>query len=239
MQLSDELNQAAEAGSGVTIGAIADIMSRAKMAEAMTLGTIADKRLQIIARFQEHIKDSHSTENDLQRLIEEAPWLIRPEWTPISENRSLATVRLALQSYLSETLQCEVTLSAIENPSKRPDFVLIGAPGPLQIVEIKKSKHEFDKNDFDRMWRYFDAFDKFWANKGNNDLLSGIPGYKITLVADDIKLDTVSSAALDSRANKEQYEHVTWATLFKRAVHVHEDFISALRDAGVKVKFDG
>lgn len=238
MELSDELNRAADADTGVTVGAIADILSRAKMAEAMTLGTIADKRLQIISRFQSHIKDGTSDERSLQRLIEEAPWLIRPEWTPISENRSLATVRGALQSHLTKALGHEVVLSAIEHPSKRPDFVLIGAPGPLQIVEIKKAKHEFDKTDFDRMWRYFEAFDQFWENKGNSEVLAGIPSYKITLVADGVKLDSILAAALDSKTKNDQFERVSWATLFKRAVHVHEDFISALRDAGVRLNLD-
>lgn len=238
LALSEELNKAAVDDAPISVGAVADILSRAKMAEAMTLGTIAAKRLQIIERFQTHIRCATSDERDLQRLIEEAPWLIRPEWTPISENKSLATVRGALERYLTRELDHDVALSAIEHPTKRPDFVLIGAPGPLQIVEIKKAGHSFDATDFQRLWRYFDAFDKFFEEKANENLIKSIPSYTITLVADSANLDSLATNALDNKAKQDKFEQISWDILFKRAVHVHEDFISALHDAGLKANID-
>ncbi|RYG98887.1 MAG: hypothetical protein EON58_05730 [Alphaproteobacteria bacterium] len=238
MALSAELSRAASNDQGITLGSIADILSRAKMAESMTLGAIADKRLQIIDRFQTHIRDEASDERVLQRLLEEAPWLVRPEWTPISQNKSLATVRAALERYLTKEMGEPVLLSAIEHPTKRPDFVLIGAPGPLQIVEIKKSGHPFDQTDFDRLWNYFEAFDAFFEEKANKEVLAGVTGYKLTLVADSMNLKSVPTNALLNREKDGQFEQISWDVLIKRSVHVHEDFIQALGDAGLKVSID-
>lgn len=238
MELTHELNRAAENDTKMTVGTVADILSRARMAEAMTLGAIAEKRLRIIERFQGHIRNGASDEIDLQRLIEEAPWLIRPEWTPISENKGLAMVRGALERYLTEKLGASVNLSAILHPRKRPDFVLIGSSGPLQLVEIKKPNHRFDNSDFERMWRYFEAFEAFWSEPANSEVLKGIPGYKVTLVADSMNLGSVNAAALNSKGQSGQFEQISWDVLFQRAVYVHQDFISALNDAGLKAEID-
>jgi hypothetical protein len=119
MELSGELTRAAADSDQVTLGTVAQILSHARMAESMTLGTIAQKRLQIIERFKTLVRANTTQEDDLQNLIEEAPWLIRPEWTPISENRSLATVRSALERFLTKKIGQSVTLSAIMHVKRR------------------------------------------------------------------------------------------------------------------------
>ena len=238
MELSRELNRAAEQTDLIGLGMVADILAKAKMAESMTLGTIAEKRLRIIDRFQDRIRDPNSDEADLQRLVEEAPWLIRPDWTPISENRSLSTVRGALERYLTKVLKQEVTLSKIQHPTKRPDFIMIGAPGPLQLVEIKKAGHQFDSVDFARLWRYFEAFDDFFKEPANAALLEGIGSYKITLIADGSRLTSVEKNALANREKLGQFEQLSWDVLLGRTKFAHEDFIKALTDAGLKPGFD-
>ncbi len=235
MELSEELTRAAADNEQVTLGTVAHILSRAKMAEAMTLGTIAEKRLQFIEHFKTLVRAATTQEADLQDLIEEAPWLIRPEWTPISENKSLSGVRDALERYLTKKMGVPVTLSTISNPMKRPDFVMIGAPGQLQIVEIKKPNHRFDKADFDRFYNYVESFDQFFGNSANAQVLAGIAGYRITVVADELKLSRPNLDALSSLESKGKYDNVSWDTLIERAKKVHEDFIRALSSAGMQL----
>lgn len=234
MELSDALSRAASSADALTIGTVASILSSAKLAEAMTLGTIAEKRLKIIEQFKElvHAKPS-SSELELQKLIEQAPWLIRPEWTPISENKGLKKVKDSLERFLTSKTGQDVTLSTISNPTKRPDFVLIGSEGPLRLVEIKKPLHDFDKADFDRFWPYVDALDEFFADKANASALSIVQGYEITLVADGIKLPSFLNGSLDSLKNAKKLVHVRWDVLIDHTKSVHEDFLSALEQSGL------
>lgn len=237
LELSDELQRAADENEHLTVASVASILARAKVAEAMTLGTIASKRLRIIKQFEGLIADTETSEIELQRLVEQAPWLVRPEWTPITMNKSLATVKLALERYLSKVFEESITLSAMGNPTRRPDFVMIGAVGPLQIVEIKKPHHDFNQTDFERFIPYVEAFDTFFAEKVNQKALSeaGVHRYKITLVTDGFKLGKASQLALNALEKDDRYEPISWDVLTGRASHVHADFMQGLSEAGLRI----
>ena len=101
--LSDQLRRAAETDAAPTLGAVANILTQARFAESMTLGAVVRQRLQLIDRFQQLIAEPQTDELAVQKLLEQAPWLIRGEWTPITENKSLKVVRKALEAYLSKS----------------------------------------------------------------------------------------------------------------------------------------
>jgi hypothetical protein len=233
--LTQELSAAADKSQALSVVDVAAILARAKLAEAMTLGEVASRRLRLIERFQTLIADKKTPEEGLQSLVEEAPWLVRPEWTPISNNKSLETIRGALERYVSNKLGEKVVLSKIKHPTKRPDFVMIGAVGPLQIVEIKKPFHEFEKKDFDRLFRYVEAFDEFFDDDLHQKTLKGIPGYVITLVADGVKLSKPNEAALRGLVADKKFEQIPWDVLTDRARNVHDDFIQGLEKAGLRI----
>ncbi len=234
MELSEALTKAAASTDLLSVGTVASILSSAKLAEAMTLGTIAEKRLKIIEQFRTLVHATPaSSEGELQKLIEQAPWLIRPEWTPISENKGLKRVRDSLERFLTQKMGSAVSLSSIQNPNKRPDFVLIGAEGPLRLVEIKKPQHDFDKTDFDRFWPYVDALDEFFADPANASALAIVQGYEITLVADGIKLPSYLTSSLENLKSAKKLVHVKWDVLIDHTKNVHEDFLSALDQAGL------
>jgi hypothetical protein len=236
MELSEELTRAAASSDLLSIGTVASILSSAKLAEAMTLGTIAEKRLKIIEQFKTLVHATpSSSELELQKLIEQAPWLIRPEWTPISENKGLKRVKDSLERFLSNKAGREVVLSTISNPTKRPDFVLIGAEGPLRLVEIKKPQHDFNKDDFDRFWPYVDALDEFFADAANASALAIVQGYEITLVADGINLPSFLKSSLENLKNSKKLIHVKWDVLIDHTKTVHEDFLSALDQSGLAI----
>lgn len=236
MALSDELNHAAEANDRINVGTVATILSRAKLAESMTLGTIAEKRLRIIEHFRGLVHAQPTSDEDaLQKILEEAPWLIRPEWTPISENKSLKTVRDALERFLTSRLGTPVVLSAVAHPTKRPDFVLLGIQGPLQIVEIKKPLHQFDGTDFTRLLRYVDAFDEFFADESNKTALAEVKTYKITLVADGINLNQRDRLAFEQLKGVGKLELIKWDVVLDHSKMVHQDFLDGLEDAGLKL----
>lgn len=240
MELSDELTRLSESTETLNISAITSILSRAKLAETMTLGAIAEKRLRIIEKFRSLVHATPaSSEGDLQRILEEAPWLIRPEWTPIAENRSLKSVRDALERFLSDRLGTDVVLSALAYPTKRPDFVLLGIQGPLQIVEIKKPQHDFDADDFTRLYRYVEAFDEFFADDSNRSTLEEVKSYKITLVADGRKLTGRDNPAFDHLISQGKVDLIKWDVVLDHSKRVHEDFVKGLDDVGLKLPPEG
>lgn len=234
MELSEELNRASMSDEAMSLGTVGTILQSAKLAESMTLGSIVDKRLRIVDQFRSLVHATPSTdERQLQVLLEQAPWLIRPEWTAISENRRLSTVRDRLERYLSDRMKRPVSLSTIMHPTKRPDFVLIGAEGPLRIVEIKKPQHGFDEDDFGRLYNYVEAFDAFFADDAHKATLHGIDGYEVTLVADKVDLRPMPMGAFDQLRATGRLYRVPWDALIDHTKAVHEDFLRGLSDAGL------
>jgi hypothetical protein len=147
----------------------------------------------------------------------------------------LRNVRDSLERFLTKKMGTAVSLSSIQSPNKRPDFVLIGADGPLRLVEIKKPQHDFDKSDFERFWRYVDALNEFFDDPANASALSLVQSYEITLVADGVKLPSHLVSALDSLKNAKKLVHIKWDVLIDHTRNVHEDFLSALNQAGLAV----
>ena len=60
-----------------------------------------------------------------------------------------------------------MTLSALSDENKRPDFVMISGHGVLELVEIKKPQYQFSGADLQRLYNYVVAFDEFFANPAN------------------------------------------------------------------------
>ncbi len=54
---------------------------------------IADERVRSVIKLQEAINRPEVVEADLQQLIASAPWLIRPDWSVLTENQSLKVFR--------------------------------------------------------------------------------------------------------------------------------------------------
>ncbi len=232
--LAEELRRASESSEAPTIGAVAGILKRARFAESMTLGAVVKQRLQIIDRFERLINDTTTEESALQSLLEEAPWLIRPDWTPITENKSLKTVRTALETFLTKKLKKEVLLSAIANPTKRPDFVMISGHGTLELVEIKKPMHGFASPDLTRLWPYTEAFDEFFSNDANKEMLNDIKRYRITLVCDSVNLKGLEVGSFKSLKTEGKLEQKSWAVLVKDTTRTHNDFIEEIDGLGTE-----
>lgn len=128
-----------------------------------------------------------------------------------------------------------MVLSAVAHPTKRPDFVLLGIQGPLQIVEIKKPLHEFDATDFDRLLRYVEAFDEFFADDSNKTALAEVKSYKITLVADGTKLNQRDKLAFDQLKGQDKLDLIKWDVVLDHSKMVHQDFLDGLEEAGLKL----
>jgi hypothetical protein len=96
----------------------------ARIAELSSFGQIAEERVKVIGKV-EILKDEAKTlESVFQDLIQEAPWLIDPQWSPITSNQSFATLRDEFVKYYNSKTKSNIQLGEFSEPSKRPDFVL-------------------------------------------------------------------------------------------------------------------
>ena len=116
----------------------------------------------------ESLKDADdTTENDLQQLIADAPWLINPEWAPVTENQSFSTLRCEFEKYYKAQTGESISLSDFRETGKRPDFVLSSQENTVQIIEIKKPQHRLSNSEMDRIVTYYDNMKTFLEDPGH------------------------------------------------------------------------
>ena len=114
---------------------ITSILATARTAELSAFGKIAEDRVKVIKRI-EQLKDNKKTlEAAFQSLIANTPWLIDPQWSPITANQSFATLKAEFQKFYKERTGKRLVLDNFVDPAKRADFVLSSQDNVVQIIE--------------------------------------------------------------------------------------------------------
>ena len=222
----DEMMREAAEQTDTPLAALGAILRTAHIAELSSFGRIAQDRLKVIDRL-ETLKDSDETKEDsLQNLIEDAPWLINPEWAPVVANQALGTLRREFEKYYSKKTGFTISLSDFENPNKRPDFVLSSQEGIAQIIEIKKPKHSLKNEEMDRIVSYHDNVGSFLREEGNQEIRKFFEDFHITLVCDEISLTGSQRAAYDGYVASGKLTRVNWMSFLSRTQTVHQDFLA-------------
>jgi hypothetical protein len=119
-----------------TIEQLIGLFGKTRIAEMASYSQIADERVRSVRKLQEAINKPDVAEADLQQLIASAPWLIRPDWSVLTENRSLKVFRDQFVQWWSKSRGTTIEV-AISYEKKRPDFTLIHHGRKLHIVELK------------------------------------------------------------------------------------------------------
>ena len=224
VQLDDALRDAA-AQENAPLAVVTKILRTARVAELSSYGMIAERRVQVIERMMA-LKDVPDTlEQALQESLEEAPWLINPQWSPITSNQSLTTLKVEFAKYYKQETGNELVLSGFDNKSKRPDFVMSSQDFGLQIIEIKRPFHSIKNDEWDRIQVYIDVMTRFLDLPGHEEFRHIFKRFTVTLVCDEIGLTGAQSKAFTSYQTDRVVEHVTWTTFLRRTQHMHQDFL--------------
>jgi len=209
-----------------TVEQIVDVFDKARISELAMYARIASERVDAI-RNLETLMERHDDENEFQKLLADAPWLIEPTWSIISKNQALKTFKVQFQTWWREHYPSdpEITL-AIGNEKSRPDFTLISIGRMLHIVEIKKKGHDFNDEDCSRLLKYIRAFQGFFD--ANPQLLKNLAeGWKLQLVADGVQLkDDANQLAFEGILEKGLLQRITWVDFLTRARVAHEEFLN-------------
>jgi hypothetical protein len=208
-----------------TIDQLLELFNKTRVAEIASYGQIAVERVKSIKELQEVINKADVEERELQQLIAAAPWLIRPDWSVISENRSLKVFRDQFVLFWKQKYGEEIEV-AISMERKRPDFTLVHHGRKLHVVEIKPPGHQFNGEDYLRLQNYVDAFTEFFER--NAGMAQAFPdGWMIDLVADGVKLtDSTRKHAFSAFEREELVVRQTWNDFLSSATSAHEQFLA-------------
>jgi len=211
----------------VNLAELVKLFSTSKIAQLASYGQVVDEKLKAIDLLEKLIREDGTPENDFQHILENAPWLIDPQWIPISSNQALTTFRSAFVAWYKKDKNVELlTTTDIEMGNKRPDFILLNLAGKLIVVEIKPPKHTFKDEDYERLQNYYDALGNFMTMnpKFKEDFPNGI---QIILVCDSQSLSSTESKALDLLKGKGELDIHSWETLLRGTKLAHQAFLEA------------
>jgi hypothetical protein len=227
ISLERKLIEAAGTSKDSPLEVVTDILRTARVAELSSFGRIADDRVKVIKKVEELKDDIATLEDAFQTLIEEAPWLINPQWSPITSNVTLTTMKAEFVKFYKKETGDEIVLSGFDPTSsrKRPDFVLSNQDQVIEIIEIKKPHHALGNKELDRIVKYHDVMEEFLRKKGHEDFLKLFSNFHITLVCDEIGLTGSHKQAFEGIKNKGRMSHMTWSVFLLRTRKMHEAFL--------------
>ena len=212
-------------GEAHDVERILDLFSKTRIAEMASYAQIAYERVKAIRRLEEVINEEE-TEDVLQAIIAQAPWLIEATWTPITVNQSLRLFQRRFQAYY-ERRHGEAVHLAIGHSTKRPDFTLVNVGRKLHIVEIKAVGYTFRSRDWDRLHNYLEAFRDFFEE--NVELEAEFPeGWVVDLVCDSVGIgDRDKADSYELWQGRERLQQIAWGDFLARAVQANQEFLDA------------
>ena len=191
------------------------------------MGQIVFEKLKVIDLLEKKIRENGTTEPDLQKILEGAPWLIDPSWECLTKNRPLKTFRSSFEAWYKKEYKEEIlTSTEVPHMTKRPDFIFLHLGNSAKIVEIKKPGHSFNDTDWNRFYKYDEAAKKFIT--ANNGFLKDFPdGIKYIVVTDGVSLSHTPNLAFNSLKQNNLLEHYSWEILLRNTKTTHQTFIDA------------
>ena len=203
--------------------AILDLFDRARLVEIYSLGQVAHERVEAIEQLKGLVSNPLTIERELQKLIETAPWLLYPDWTPLSYNQPLDSVRISLESWFQANCGKEIVTSAIDRPNKQPDFVMLNHEGRLEIIEIKRPQHALTDEEFERAFGYLVSVKKFICE--TDDVRAHFPTARLTIICDELKLGPLTANPI--RTDPDVF-HKNWQHILSTTSRRHVEFLKVV-----------
>lgn len=221
----DKLKEITKKGNKNALEVVGSLFGDAKLAEIASLGQIALERINAIQSLEEAIRNKPvPQERVLQKMLENAPWLVEPEWTVLQTNQTFENFRGAFEMwYYKQTKQKIITKFDRKNESKTPDFIMIQSGRSIEIIEIKRPEHVFDDEDFGRLFNYIEKMKK--CREMNPSISDMLPKTHFTLICDEIGLTSINRKAFDSFVEEGVITKKTWEEVLNDTKQAHEDFI--------------
>jgi Histidine kinase-, DNA gyrase B-, and HSP90-like ATPase len=221
----DEKLRAAADSADSPLDVVTDILKTARVAELASFGRIAEDRIRVIERVEALKDDPGTLESAFQILIQTSPWLVDPQWSPITANQSFTTLRKEFVKFYKQHTGETLNLENFTDPKKRADFVMSNQDAAVQIIEIKQPHHKLMDVEVDRIVKYRDLMEEFLNMAGHEEFKKLFPEFRITLVCDGINLDGTRRAVFEGMKKAGQLTHITWKVFLLRTRQMHKSFL--------------
>lgn len=147
--------------------ALVEKLKESMVPEAMGLAVTMAQRIGAITSLKKII-DLEKTETHLQRLIENFPWLLGPEWEKLTANQTIKT--LVETKYVPKE-SANSSNTTDQEKALKPDFVFladVGIESEIVVVELKgpESKKTLQPSEFIQLRDYLDII----SASHNNDI---------------------------------------------------------------------
>lgn len=231
MTLEAKLTEAVDEGSALDV--VNSILRVARVAELASFGRIADDRVKVIKKVEKMKDDTSTLEGAFQALLEEAPWLINPQWSPISHNETLANLKSQFTAFYKDQTGEDLVISGINSPAgaKQSEvvitshFVMTTQENTVEIIDIKRPRYALKNSDMDQIAAYQSALDMFFHEKDGDEVLRGFERFHITLVCDKAELKGAQRIAFDGLKESGALTQVSWDDFLGRTRNMHEAFL--------------
>lgn len=221
----DEMLRDAAKENVTALAAVTGLLRTARLAELASFGRIAGGRIGVIETLMKLKDNPDAPEDELQKLVEEAPWLIDPQWAPLAANQRFTTLRREFEKYYEKMTGNSINLTDFSKGAKRPDFVLSNQDGLIQIIEIKKPDHKIKNAEMDRIITYVENMEAFLNDGGNEEFKKAFGDFHVTLVSDGVDLSGAQRAAFKGYKDSGRLTHINWTAFLARTELAHKEFI--------------
>jgi hypothetical protein len=229
--LEHKLLQASEDGDQ-TLNVVTNILRVARVAELSSFGRIADDRVKVIKKVEE-LKNADATESEFQELIEQTPWLINPQWSPISDNQELQNLKKHFSAFYKEQTGEQLLIHGAGTQKHDKSalvvashFVMTTQDNCIEIIEIKKPGHSLSNQEMDRIAVYHDTMNAFFHENAEEEVIRGFETFHITLVCDHVALKGAQKIAFEGMKDSGGLTQVSWSSFLKRTRKMHEAFLN-------------
>lgn len=225
----DKLKQIADEGDKNALNVMATIFGDTKLAEIASLGQVAEERIRAIDELEKNLRPRTPVQEQvMQELLENAPWLIDPQWTVLQANQTLKNFRQSFEDTHEQRTGEKITTTAIEGDAHRPDFIMLSIGTQIEIVEIKRPGHHLKADEYKRFFGYVEEIEEF--RKENKEHEGEFKKVHATLVCDHVDLTGTDKSSYEGELRKDKIQRKTWRDMLDRAKKAHNDFLEA-RDA--------
>lgn len=222
--LLQTLDEVADLSTG-TLEPVIELFEKASVVEMYSLGQVARERIDAVETLKGLIESASTREYQLQQLIENAPWILYPDWTPLTRNQPLESLRGAFESWYFRNTGQEIATTSI-NSTKRPDFVMLSYAGCIEIVEIKRPDHALTDEECQRALDYRYTVMDFLSE--SDQLTTRFPRVRLTIICD--KRSFSNRMYGDMIEKDDDITLKNWATILHDTTQAHQDFLGRVRE---------
>lgn len=190
-----------------------DKLKESMVPEAMGLAVTMAQRIAAITTMRKLV-DEGKRETDLQRLIEQFPWLLGPEWEKLTANQSVKTLVTKKHKPDIDLGEWSITEDA---SNLRPDFVFlsdVGEQREIVVFELKGAEHEktLQVSEYQQLNKYLNIIRGAYPDREKIKVSGVLVGH-----------DKGGFEESDTRIKV-----ITWATVLASARAMHVSYLASL-----------